>query len=139
MRDVPGFDAAILDLEGSQRCVYCAGSGPAVIVMSEIPGITPQVAGFAQRIVEAGYTVFMPLLFGEPMRRRFRQSAGTSQRGQAQPVVRMSERVKHGERADKDSAASTCVGRSRHRRVLGVRCSVDIHVASLTKPPALAP
>ncbi len=36
--------------------------------MSEIPGITPQVAAFAQRVVQAGYTVFMPLLFGEPMR-----------------------------------------------------------------------
>jgi dienelactone hydrolase len=36
--------------------------------MSEIPGITPQVAAFAQRVVEAGYSVFMPLLFGEPMR-----------------------------------------------------------------------
>lgn len=45
-----------------------AGVGPAVIVMSEIPGITPQMAAFAQRVVEAGHTVFMPLLFGEPMR-----------------------------------------------------------------------
>src|SRR5258708_34871065 len=36
--------------------------------MSEIPGITPQVAGFAHKIVDAGHTVFMPLLFGEPMR-----------------------------------------------------------------------
>ena len=36
--------------------------------MSEIPGITPQVAAFAQRVVQAGYTAFMPLLFGEPMR-----------------------------------------------------------------------
>ncbi len=48
--------------------MYRAGRGPAVIVMSEIPGITPQVAAFAQRVVQAGYTVFMPLLFGEPMR-----------------------------------------------------------------------
>jgi dienelactone hydrolase len=36
--------------------------------MSEIPGITPQVAGFAHKVAEAGHTVFMPLLFGEPMR-----------------------------------------------------------------------
>jgi dienelactone hydrolase len=36
--------------------------------MSEIPGITPQVAGFAHKVVQAGHTVFMPLLFGEPMR-----------------------------------------------------------------------
>ena len=68
MKEIPGFDARALKFEGAERCVYRAGSGPAVIVMSEIPGITPQVASFAGRVVEAGYTVFMPLLFGEPMR-----------------------------------------------------------------------
>jgi dienelactone hydrolase len=68
MKEIPGFDARALEFEGAERCVYRAGSGPAVIVMSEIPGITPQVASFARRVVEAGYTVFMPLLFGEPMR-----------------------------------------------------------------------
>jgi dienelactone hydrolase len=65
---VPGFDASALEFAGAARVVYRAGSGPAVIVMSEIPGITPQVAGFARKVVAAGYTVFMPLLFGEPMR-----------------------------------------------------------------------
>ncbi len=65
---VPGFDASILEFEDAARTVYRAGTGPAVIVMSEIPGITPQVAAFAQRVVEAGYGVFMPLLFGEQMR-----------------------------------------------------------------------
>jgi dienelactone hydrolase len=68
MKEIPGFDARALEFEGAERCVYRAGSGPAVIVMSEIPGITPQVASFARRVVGAGYTVFMPLLFGEPMR-----------------------------------------------------------------------
>src|ERR1700691_2643612 len=67
-KNVPGFAASSLEFGGVARCVYRAGSGPAVIVMSEIPGITPQVAAFAQRVVAAGYTVFMPLLFGEPMR-----------------------------------------------------------------------
>ncbi len=61
-------DPAWAEFEGTPRCVYRAGTGPAVIVMSEIPGITPQVAAFGQRVVQAGYTVFMPLLFGEPMR-----------------------------------------------------------------------
>jgi dienelactone hydrolase len=68
MVDVPGFDLRTLEFEGAARAVYRAGVGPAVIVMSEIPGITPQVAGFAQRVAAAGYSVFMPLLFGEPMR-----------------------------------------------------------------------
>jgi dienelactone hydrolase len=68
VNNVPGFDAQALSFEGATRCVYRAGRGPAVIVMSEIPGITPAVAGFAQRVVESGHTVFMPSLFGEPMR-----------------------------------------------------------------------
>jgi dienelactone hydrolase len=68
MTNVPGFDAQTMEFDGAARCVYRAGSGPAVIVMSEIPGITPAVAVFARRVVDAGYTVFMPLLFGEPMR-----------------------------------------------------------------------
>jgi dienelactone hydrolase len=68
MPQVPGFEAQTLSFDGISRGVYRAGSGPAVIVMSEIPGITPAVAGFAQRLVDAGYSVFMPLLFGVPMR-----------------------------------------------------------------------
>src|SRR5258708_5140373 len=67
-KNVPGFDAQTLEFEGAARHVYRAGVGPAVIVMSEIPGITPAVASFAQRLVDAGYTVFMPLLFGDPSR-----------------------------------------------------------------------
>jgi dienelactone hydrolase len=68
MHTVPGFEIHTLNSQGATRDIYRAGRGPAVIVMSEIPGITPAVAGFGQRLVDAGYTVFMPLLFGEPMR-----------------------------------------------------------------------
>ena len=51
---------------GETRTVYRAGSGPGVVVMSEMPGITPKVAEFAQRVVDAGFTVAMPDLFGTP-------------------------------------------------------------------------
>ena len=44
--------------------VYRSGSGPAVIVMAEMPGITPKVADFARAVVGAGFTVWMPSLFG---------------------------------------------------------------------------
>ena len=49
--------------EVSKR-VYVAGSGPAVIVMSEMPGISPHVARFARWVRDAGFTVYMPSLFG---------------------------------------------------------------------------
>ncbi len=44
------------------------GSGPAagVIVIHEVPGITPEVAGFGEELVAAGHTVVMPHLFGAP-------------------------------------------------------------------------
>lgn len=50
------------------RPVYRRGSGPAVIVVHEIPGLHPLVLRFADRVAEAGMTVFCPSLFGEPGR-----------------------------------------------------------------------
>ncbi|CAM4535126.1 dienelactone hydrolase family protein [Myxococcus xanthus] len=46
------------------RTVYVAGHGPAVIVMAEMPGISPHVARFARWVRDAGFTVYMPSLFG---------------------------------------------------------------------------
>lgn len=43
---------------------YRRGTGPAVIVVHEIPGITPAVVQFAERVVAHGFTVVMPLLVG---------------------------------------------------------------------------
>src|SRR5690349_8954216 len=51
-------------LDGVAKRVYVAGRGPAVIVMSEMPGISPEVARFARWVRDAGFTVYMPSLFG---------------------------------------------------------------------------
>lgn len=53
-----------ITLDGVTKRVYVAGSGPAVIVMSEMPGISPHVARFARWARDAGFTVYMPSLFG---------------------------------------------------------------------------
>jgi dienelactone hydrolase len=53
-----------LALDGATRRVYVAGAGPAVIVMSEMPGISPHVARFARWVRDAGFSVYMPSLFG---------------------------------------------------------------------------
>jgi dienelactone hydrolase len=63
-----GFESTIATHLGQSREVFRAGTGPAVIIMSEIPGITPQVAYFARRVADAGFSVYMPYLFGETMR-----------------------------------------------------------------------
>jgi dienelactone hydrolase len=66
-----GYDAALKDYArfrfthgGRTRTVYRKGSGPAVVVMHEMPGLHPQVIRFADRVAEAGMTVFCPVLFG---------------------------------------------------------------------------
>ena len=64
---IPGFEQQSLSFNDETRTVYRTGSGPAVIVMSEMPGITPQVADFARKVAEDGFTVFMPQLFGQPV------------------------------------------------------------------------
>ena len=51
-----------------RRPVYRRGSGPAVIVIHEMPGLHPLVIRFADRVAAAGMTVFCPSLFGEPGR-----------------------------------------------------------------------
>lgn len=65
-QDDPLEDFARRDVtfEGVGKAVHVAGAGPAVIVMSEIPGISPHVARFARWVREAGFTVYMPSLFG---------------------------------------------------------------------------
>ena len=58
------FSQRQITLNGVTKTVYVAGSGPAVIVMTEMPGISPHVARFARWVRDAGFTVYMPSLFG---------------------------------------------------------------------------
>jgi dienelactone hydrolase len=59
------FERSEFTAEGATRTVYRTGTGPAVIVISEIPGITPNVARFARMVAGIGCTAVMPSLFGE--------------------------------------------------------------------------
>lgn len=59
------FDRTSFTDSGKTRTIYRIGSGPAVIVMAELPGITPRVAGFGRRVAESGFTAVLPHLFGE--------------------------------------------------------------------------
>jgi dienelactone hydrolase len=49
---------------GRKRDVYRMGTGPAVIIIHEIPGITPHVAAFARRVADCGMTAVLPNLLG---------------------------------------------------------------------------
>jgi dienelactone hydrolase len=65
-RDDPldDFERRIININESPKTVYTAGNGPAVIVLSEMPGISPHVARFARWVSDAGFAVYMPSLFG---------------------------------------------------------------------------
>lgn len=58
------FSAREITLNGAAKRVYVAGEGPAVVVMTEMPGISPHVARFARWVRDGGFTVYMPSLFG---------------------------------------------------------------------------
>jgi dienelactone hydrolase len=58
------FKPREITLDAVTKRVHVAGSGPAVIVMAEMPGISPHVARFARWVRDAGFTVYMPSLFG---------------------------------------------------------------------------
>ncbi len=58
------FTPREVTLEGVMKVVHVAGAGPAVLVMTEMPGISPHVARFSRWVRDAGFTVYMPSLFG---------------------------------------------------------------------------
>ena len=58
------FQRRELTFEDLGKRVYVSGQGPAVIVLPEMPGISPDVARFARWIRQAGFRVYLPSLFG---------------------------------------------------------------------------
>ncbi|WP_307853852.1 dienelactone hydrolase family protein [Nocardioides palaemonis] len=48
--------------------VWRKGTGPGVVVVHEVPGLTTGVIAFGEELVEAGYTVLLPHLFGPAAR-----------------------------------------------------------------------
>ena len=69
VRDVlDGWTKSSFTAASYTREVFRRGSGPGVIIVHELPGITPKVVTFANEVVDAGFTVLMPSLLGTPGR-----------------------------------------------------------------------
>lgn len=68
MIPVEGFEAFTFEAEGFSKAVYRRGEGPAVVLIHELPGMMPECVDLARRIADRGFAVYMPLLFGEPMK-----------------------------------------------------------------------
>jgi len=66
MSVLDGWTLGEHEASGVIHPTYRKGSGPGVVVIHEIPGITADVVGFAEDVVAAGFTVVMPHLFGTP-------------------------------------------------------------------------
>ena len=63
-----GWSTSTFEAAGIERQVFRKGTGPLVVVVHEIPGITPAVLRFAEEVVASGFTVVMPNLVGTPGR-----------------------------------------------------------------------
>jgi len=61
-----GFETTSFTADEKTRTVFRRGTGPAVIVMTEMPGISPKVRQFAERVADIGCTAVVPHLFGVP-------------------------------------------------------------------------
>lgn len=63
--DLSGWSVAPFTGVGYTHDVYRKGAGPGVVLIPELPGIHPGVLGLGNHLVDNGFTVAMPSLFGE--------------------------------------------------------------------------
>ncbi|SHK96457.1 dienelactone hydrolase family protein [Actinacidiphila paucisporea] len=67
--DLTGWRSSPFTGAGLTHDVYEKGEGPGVVLVPEIPGMTPEVLGLADHLVEQGFTVAIPSPFGVPGRK----------------------------------------------------------------------
>ena len=65
---IDDFEKTTFTYDGKTRDVFRRGTGPAVIVIAELPGISPKVLRFAGWVADIGCTAVLPRLFGDPGR-----------------------------------------------------------------------
>ncbi|MEE6175880.1 dienelactone hydrolase family protein [Mycobacterium sp. 050134] len=76
--DLSGWSVAPFTGGGYTHDVYRKGAGPGVVLIPEIPGIHPGVLALGNHLVDNGFTVAMPSLFGEPGRAKTTGSIAAS-------------------------------------------------------------
>jgi dienelactone hydrolase len=74
--DLASFERERFEHDGFAHDVYRKGRGPAVLILTEMPGISPQVLGFADHVVALGCTAVLPDLFGTAGRDPLQGTAG---------------------------------------------------------------
>jgi dienelactone hydrolase len=64
--DLTGWTVAPFSAAGYTHDVYSKGEGPGVVLIPEMPGIHPGVLALGNHLVDNGFTVAAPSLFGTP-------------------------------------------------------------------------
>ncbi len=64
--DLTGWTAAPFTAAGITHDVYRKGNGPGVVLIPELPGLHPGVLALGNHLVDNGFTVAAPSLFGTP-------------------------------------------------------------------------
>jgi dienelactone hydrolase len=64
--DLTGWACAPFSAAGFTHDVYRKGSGPGVVLIPEMPGVHPGVLALGNHLVDNGFTVAIPSLFGTP-------------------------------------------------------------------------
>ncbi|WP_454561024.1 dienelactone hydrolase family protein [Mycobacterium haemophilum] len=64
--DLSGWSVKPFTGAGYTHDVYRNGAGPGVVLIPEVPGIHPGVLALGNHLVDNGFTVAIPSLFGEP-------------------------------------------------------------------------
>jgi dienelactone hydrolase len=79
--DLSGWTCSPFTGGGLTHDVYRRGSGPGVVLIPEMPGLTPEVLGLGNHLVDNGFTVAAPSLFGVPGRAIGATALATMARG----------------------------------------------------------
>lgn len=64
--DLSGWTAEPFTAAGYTHDVYRKGDGPGVVLIPEMPGLHPHVLALGNHLVDSGFTVAAPSLFGTP-------------------------------------------------------------------------
>ncbi|MDV3124229.1 dienelactone hydrolase family protein [Mycobacterium sp. 21AC1] len=73
--DLTGWTAAPFSAAGQTYDVYRRGEGPGVVLIPEMPGLHPGVLALGNHLVDNGFTVAAPSLFGTPGAKALRPGA----------------------------------------------------------------
>jgi dienelactone hydrolase len=140
---LPGWSPEEYTAAGTTHTVFTRGTGPGVVLLPEIPGVTPEVLGLADHLVDSGFTVAVINLFGDPGRP---VSPGYAAGSFAKACISR-EFAAFARRADRPVAEYVrAVARELHGRaggpgvgVIGMCFSGGFALASAVEPAVLAP